>query len=564
MVLARKAQTMLLTSHSPRLSDCGYKTIMSEQSSVADQMRILQSFAKQHSYISAVACVAIATVIFAPGRNHFAKGQWSLFYLLIVGLVAGLSGVRPALLSAALAFLCWNFFFLPPYDTLIVHDPQDWLSLLVFLVVAVAMGMQTGRLREREAEALARGRETAMLNQFSARLVSDASISDVAELLLNEVTKITGAHCAALYLADSENKLYELTSVAEGNCPMDPAVAQIAHWAYEQSKAVGLPPIEKRSDPAASGWPISVDDAQAGADTARGDLFIPLQTMQRREGILFVGHRPGGQAYSLDDTRPLVAAANQTAAFLERKRLQTDAVQADALREADRLKSTLMSSVSHELKTPIASIAATVSNLAEEDVEWDLEKVRPELASMQEDLDRLTGSINALLDLSRLESSAWEPKKEWFDSADVLWTAASKIPHKQRPRIEAVLPDSLPMVHVDFVQMTRAVENLLSNALTYGPQNVPVRMGASVDEGALRIWVEDEGPGIRPDEREKIFEKFYRGASSSRSASGTGLGLAVAREIVRFHGGRIWVEDVVPHGARFVISLPIEEEPESL
>lgn len=526
-------------------------------------MRTIQSFAKRHGYIFAVVCVILATAIFVPGRYHFAKGQWALLYLLIVGLVAGLSGVRPALLAAALAFFLWNFFFLPPYDTLIVHDPKDWLSLLVFLAVAIAMGMQTGKMREREAEALARSREMLMLNQFSTRLVSDTSISNIAELVMNEVTQITGAHCAALFLTDQECKLYELTAITESGCPLEPSVAETAKWAYAQSKAVGLPVIERRSDPAAAGWPISVDHIQTGVQAIQNDLFIPLQTADKLEGILYVGPKPEGLAYSVNDVRPLVAAANLTAAFLERKRLQSAAVQADALLEADKLKSTLMSSVSHELKTPIASISATVSNLAAEDIEWNKENMRSELASVQEDLDRLTGSINALLDLSRLESSAWEPKREWFDLSDVLWTAVSKIPQKQKSRVEVLLPDSLPMVCVDFVQMARAVENLLVNALVYSPQNTSVRLSTSVDNGSLKIWVEDEGPGIRPDEREKIFEKFYRGQSSSRLSSGTGLGLAVTREIVRFHGGRIWVEDVLPHGAKFVISLPYEEAPET-
>ena len=519
-------------------------------------MQTIRSFAKEHGYLFAVICVAAATAAFAPGRADFAKGQWALLYLLIVGLVAGLSGVRPALLAAILAFFCWNFFFLPPYDTLLIHDSKDLLSLFVFLVVAIAMGMQTGRMREREAEALARGREMAMLNQFSARLVSDASISDVAELLMNEVTQITGAKSAALLLADQQNKLYELSAVAENSRPLDASVTRIAEWAYGQSKAVGLPQIERRSEKAAVGWPISVDHATAGAPNGSG-LFIPLQTADRQEGILYVGARPDGVPYSVSEVRPLLAAANQTAAFLERKRLQTAAVQADALREADKLKSTLMSSVSHELKTPISSITATISNLAEGDVEWNSETVGPELASVQDDLARLTGSINALLDLSRLESAAWEPKRELFDPSDVLWTAISKLPQKQKPRVQVSLPDSLPMVCVDLTQMARAVENLLSNALNYSPQGSPVRLGASAEDGAFIIWVEDEGPGIRPDEREKIFEKFYRGESSSKSTSGTGLGLAVAREIVRFHGGKIRVEDVEPHGARFVISLPL-------
>lgn len=523
-------------------------------------MRFFKTFAQHYSYVFAVACVMVATALFIPGREYFAKGQWALLYLLIVGLVAGLSGVRPALLSAALAFLCWNFFFLPPYDTLVVHDPKDWLALLVFLAVAAVMGMQTGRMREREAEAVARSREMAMLNKFSARLVSDASMSDVAELLLSEVSQITGASCAALFLADKNNNLYELTSTQAG-CPIDPSVKQIAQWAYSQSKAVGLPQIEKRSDPATEGWPISVEHSQSGFQTDRKDLFVPLQTSARQEGVLYISSRSDGHPYELSDVRPLVAVANQAAAFLERKRLQSESVQADALREADKLKSTLMSSVSHELKTPIASISATVGNLADEDIEWDKDKVRPELASLQDDLTRLTNSINSLLDLSRLESAAWEPKKEWFDLADVLNDAVSRIPHKQQQRIDLQLPDSLPMVCVDLVQMARAVENLLSNALAYSPQDAPVRLSVSVDEVSIKILVEDHGPGIQPDEREKIFEKFYRGTSSTRSASGTGLGLAVTREIVRFHGGRIWVEDVIPNGARFVISLPKEEEP---
>jgi two-component system, OmpR family, sensor histidine kinase KdpD len=521
-------------------------------------MRIINSFAKKHSYLFAVICVIIATALFVPGRADFAKGQWALLYLLIVGLVAGLCGVRPALLTSALAFFLWNFFFLPPYDTLTVHDPKDWLSLIVFLAVAIAMGMQTGRLRDREAQALAREREMAMLNQFSARLVSDASVSDIAELLINEVKLITGASCSALYLADQENKLYELAFISEPNCRLDPSVLSIAEWAHAQSKGVGLPQVEKRSDPVASGWPISVNYAQSGGEINRNDLFIPLQTISKQEGILYVGIKTDRQPYSISDVSPLVTVVNQTAAFLERKRLQTAAVQAESLREADKLKSTLMSSVSHELKTPISSIQATISNLASEDVEWNLENVKPELTSLQDDIDRLNGSINALLDLSRLESAAWEPKKEWFDMSDVLWTAVSKIPQKLKSRIEVLLPDSLPMVYVDIMQMSRALENLLTNALKYSPQNSPVRVGASVDEGSFRIWVEDEGTGIKPDERDKIFEKFYRGDSSSSKISGTGLGLAVTREIVRFHDGRVWVEDVVPHGARFVISLPLD------
>ena len=298
---------------------------------------------------------------------------------------------------------------------------------------------------------------------------------------------------------------------------------------------------------------------EAGESSEQQDIYIPLQSTDKQEGVLYVGPRDDHRSYTLNDVRPIVAAANLTAAFLQRKRLQAVAVQADALREADLFRSTLMSSVSHELKTPIASITATISNLVSDDVQWDASNAMQELTSVQDDLSRLTGSINALIDLSRLEADAWSPQMEWYDLADVISTAMSKLPHKQHQRVILQLPDDLPMLRVDCAQMARAIENLLSNALVYSPADQPVHLIVMLYDEHVQIIIEDAGQGIRSDEREKIFTKFYRGSASTRSASGTGLGLAVTREIVQFHNGKIWVEDAIPHGARFVISLPKEE-----
>lgn len=522
-------------------------------------MRSLKPTIERYGYVFAVLCIAASTAVFHPGRNYFAKGQWALLYLLVVGLVAGLCGVRPALLAAVSAFFAWDYFFLPPYGTFYISDPKDWLSLFVFLVVAATMGMQTGRMRERESEALAREREMALLNEFSAHLVSDTPISDMADVMLGEVRQITGARCAALFLPDETNKLVAFRSLADPACPSDSFVPTAATWVYEQSKALGLPQAVRRAE-VGGPWPISVDHSQAGADRVRRDVFLPLQSARQQEGVLFVGEREDGLPYEPYDARLLVAVANQTAAFLERKHLQSVAVQADALREADRLKSTLVSSVSHELKTPIASMTATISNLLEEDVEWNADAVRAELTAVQDDLTRLNSSIGALLDLSRLEAAAWEPKRDWYEFGEVLGTAISKIAHRQRGRVLFSLPDDLPAIYVDFQQWARVLENLLENALAYSQPPGPVRVGASATESAVNMWIEDEGPGIPPEDRERIFGKFFRGESSAKSPSGTGLGLAVTREIVRFHGGKIWVEDVIPHGARFVISLPKQAE----
>jgi len=513
---------------------------------------------ERYGYLFAILCVAVATGVFFFGRDYFAKGQWALLYLLIIGLVAGLSGWRPALLAAVISFLTWNYYLLPPFHTFLVADPKDWLSLFVFLIVGITMGLQTGRMREREAEAHAREREMTLLNEFSAHLVSDAGIPEIADMLMTEVSRAVGADRVILFLPDESGNLREVLPLAGSTAGSDQRITHAAAWAVKEMKAVGLPVPLARSKIDISGWPVAISSRDAGIGEAGHDVFIPLQTAVSQEGLLYVEERADGLPYSLRDSQLLVAIANQTAAFLERKRFQVVAVQADALREADKLKSTFVSSVSHELKTPLASISATVSNLLEGDVEWDMALAHQELEAVQEDLQRLNSSISALIDLSRLEAAAWEPGTDWYEFGEVLGTALARIPKKQQLRVSFDLPDDLPLIKVDFQQWSRVLQNLLENALIYSPEESPVCVRASATDLEVRMSIEDQGPGIHPGDRERIFEKFYRGDASTRAPSGTGLGLAVTSEIVRFHGGRIWVEDVIPHGARMVISLPRE------
>ena len=336
----------------------------------------------------AIFSVVAATALFYPGRNYFAKGQWALLYLLIVVFVASFGGVGPAVLAATLSFFVWNYFFLPPFHTFSIDDPKDWISLFIFLIVGIIMGLQTGRLKEREQKI----------------------------------------------------------------------------------------------------------------------------------------------------------------------------AQAEALKESDRLKTTFISSVSHELKTPLASIMATITNLLEKDFIWDKEIVCEELNAIHSDLDKLNNSINSLIDLSRLESSAWRPKQDWFELGEIIGTTLNRISQKQRSRIECFLPTDLPEIRVDFDQISRALQNLLENALIYSDPNLMVKLGAVSEKKEIKIWVEDNGPGIQKHEIDKIFNKFYRGSASEKSQAGTGLGLTIAAEIVKSHGGKIWAENILPHGIRMIISLPREKK----
>jgi two-component system, OmpR family, sensor histidine kinase KdpD len=512
--------------------------------------RIARSLSR-HGYLLAILAIVVSTAVFLPGRVYFAKGQWALFYLLIILLVASASGAGAGILAAVLAFFAWNFFFLPPYHSLEIRDPKDWLSLAAFLFVGVIVGIQAGRMRRREAQAVAREHETAALNRLSAELVSQTSTDAMAELVLGDVVQLLGASAAHLFVAEADGLHKHTTTPTPGD--PERGVTERAEWAFRHDRPIGVP-----SSAAEPTNPPGGDVFQAVGDPL--GMFLPLRSPSGVSGVLTVAGRSDGRRYSPADARLVTSIANLVGVFLERQRLSATATQAEAAREADRLKSSLLSSVSHELKTPLAALTATVSNLLESDVAWDEKSVRDELRAIVADVTRLNNSIGALLDLSRLEARAWEPHREYYDLAEILATSVDSVPTHQRDRIRLSLPDEIPVICVDFAQWTRVVQSLLENALVYAGPGTPITIGSRSSSRAVRLWIEDEGPGIPADEHEAVFDKFYRGrGTGARAPSGTGLGLAIAREIVRAHGGSIHVEDVRPHGARFVITLPENE-----
>jgi len=502
----------------------------------------LSAVFSRHGYLLAIVAIALSTVLFLAGRDWFAKGQWALLYLLVILLVAGAAGTWPAILAAVLAFFSWNFFFLPPYHTLQVHDPQDWLDLGAFLIVGLLVGVQTGRLREREKRAIAREQETAALSRVSAAVASQTSTAQMTETCRSEIVRVLGSGSASVFVLEGDDLRWRGES-ADLEAP-DSAVAERARRVLDDELA-------GNTAGRVSGAPATVVRADDGA------LYAAIHSPSGAAGVLAVQARTNGVPYSANAARLVASLANLVGAFLEREQLQAVATKAAAEREGDRLKSSLLSSVSHELKTPLAALTATVSNLLESDVHWDEQGVRDELRAIVGDVARLNNSIGALLDLSRLEAHAWEQRRELYELSDIIAAGIAALPAHLRQRVTVDLPDATPVIEVDFSQWARVLQNLLENAVLYSGENTPVTIGGRAWNEGARIWVEDLGPGIAPEEHDAVFEKFYRGHSTSGHApSGTGLGLAITREIVRSHGGTIRVEDVAPHGARFVIALP--------
>ena len=500
---------------------------------------VVRDWIRRHGYIVAAASVVSATAVFVPFRDLLGREQWGWPYLLILGFVAGTAGVGPAVLSAILAFFAWNFFFIPPYHTLFVADRGDVIHLGVFLVVGVAVGLQTGRLRDREIVAQREERHAAALNRLSASLVSETTTEGLADAAAEELAAVAGAHSAELWIPDADGRL-----------------APVVH---EQSSADRIP-----ADIAAL-WEIVTRDAGAHGDDmldadAAGDgaretaqrLLVPLVSAESAEGLLEI-RLPD----RLEEARRefVMSLAHLLAAFLQSRRLNALAMHAAASREAERLRSAVVSSVSHELKTPLASITAAITDLLEPDVERESDAVQHKLRDVADDLRRLDDAIADLLDVSRLEAQAWQPRPIDFEVGELVGAVVSRMPRTSRERVRYTIPEGLPMLHLDFVQLSRALHHIVDNALEYS--RGPVTIGARVD-GDLVLWVQDSGPGIPDSEKQAVFDKFYRGRSGRESRSSTGLGLSIAREIVHANGGHIGIEDARPHGTRLLLALPLE------
>lgn len=492
----------------------------------------------------------MATAVLLPLRGLLASDQMTLLYIPVIGLVARLAGTGPSAAGAIAAFFAVFFFFVPPYDTLRVAAPRDWLTLLVFVGVALISGRQTALMRQRERLATLRERDLALLNRLSSRLVSAESASELAAFVASEVVDVLGAARCAVFATGAAGAVLLADRGVDAAGVGEQALAD---WVVRNDKAVGLGdvdslPVDER--------PIGVGPAEAVDGVIADGIYLPLQVSEGLEGVLYARPLAGHMVFPAHKMRLLVAAGNLTAAFLERVHLVQRAAGAAALRETDRLKSTLISSVSHELKTPLAAVTARITGLLEQDSLTDTRRVRDELEAVEADLGRLDEAIGDLLDLSRLEGDAWRPRPDVYGLAEILGSAIARIPGDQRARVSFDVPDGLPGVLVDFGQLARAFYSLIENALAYSPAGTPVSVSARTLGADVIVCVEDEGPGVSDDEKGKVFGKFYRGVAASLVPSGTGLGLAIAREIVRGNGGRIWVEDVRPHGARFAVSFP--------
>ena len=513
-----------------------------------------RSFRPWVGFLWAAAATAFATGGFWLFRASLDKGQASLLYLPVVIACAIRFGFGPAVAGAVLSFLCWNFFFLPPLDTLAVSDPKDWLSLVIFLIAAVTTAHLAARARAQTEEARVRERETLTLFQASEALSGEADDALLLPALAAQIARTCGTLGCVVLRREASGMFRPVATVADAppSSEDEHLIAQMARSVAEHNLVVGFGRTRHL-------WAKALGHSDGAADRGPG-AYVPLRVKGALVGVLHVGPRRDGQPFFAQDQRLIMALANHAAVVIARQALAEEAAQAVALREADALKDALLSLVSHELRTPLAAIKAAASGLMQRGAVWPEAARDAAIRTVDAEADRLTALVSNLLDLSRLEAGAWRPDKDWCDLGEIVATALDRLPEADAARVRVDSPADLPLVRADYVQIALVLTNLLQNAIKYGALGGAICLNLTRDEPGVHVAVRDFGDGVTPGDEETIFRRFYRSARHVDSTvHGTGLGLALCREVIQAHGGRIWVSNAPaeePPGAVFSFFLP--------
>jgi two-component system sensor histidine kinase KdpD len=501
-----------------------------------EQPRGAQSAWRAEPFVGSVGVVAVALAIGLVLQQTLAVSNIALVFLTAV-LVSAISyGLWPSLFACFVSVLAYNFFFLPPLYKFTISDRENVVTLFFFALVAMIASNLMARVRDQVVTARERAKVTEDLYLFSRKLAGIVSLDDLLWATVYQIAAMLKVR-VVLLLPDGDG-----VSVRAGYPPedmLDDGDLAAARWAWEHSRAAGR-----------------------GADTLPGAkrLFLPMRTGRGTIGIIGLDNDRPGPILSPDQRRLLDALSDQAALAVERVNLVQDIDRAKLSAETERLRSALLTSISHDLRTPLASILGSATSLKAYHGQLD-EKEQDELiATIQDESERLNRFINNLLDMTRLESGAISVRAEATDLTDVIGSAlrrASKVLSTHRVKVD-MMPE-LPMPSLDGVLLEQVIFNLLDNAAKYAPGNSEVCVKASSNGGVVRVEVTDEGDGIPPGDLERIFDKFYRVQAADRRRAGTGLGLAICRGFIEAMGGTITAGNRTDKsGAVFTVTLPVE------
>jgi two-component system sensor histidine kinase KdpD len=489
-------------------------------------------------YGAAVATVAISTALAWAMHPYFALSNLIMAYLLGVIVVATRYGRGPSLLASLLSVAAFDFFFVPPYFTFAVSDTQYLVTFAVMLVVALVISSLAVRIRAQAESARERERRMAALYAMSRELASTRGVDRLLEVAVRHIAEVFRTRVVVL-LPQPDGRLAPGEGAA-AQFPMDATELAVSQWVHEHGQIAGQ-----------------------GTDTLPGasGLYLPLIGSRGSVGVLGLRAQDPRSLRTPEQLHQLEAFASQTALAIERARLAEDAERAQVRAETERLRNSLLSSVSHDLRTPLASITGAASTLLEGESRLDAGTRRDLLEALHEEADRLNRLVQNLLEMTRLESGALQLHTEWHSVEEVVGAALGRFSKALAHRaVTTRVPADLPLVPMDDVLIEQVLINLVDNVLKYTPAESPVEVSAENTGTAVLVEVADRGPGLPPGEERRIFEKFHR-TEATPSVRGAGLGLAICQGIVRAHGGRIWAENRPGGGVAIRFTLPLKEAP---
>lgn len=486
---------------------------------------------------SLVALAAVAVALGAGLLIHpwFGIENVDLVFLTAIVAVAVRYGLTASLVASVAASLAYNFFFMPPYYTFTIADPNNIAAFVFFALMAMLVSNVAARVRTQALVAVGRARTTESLYSFSRKLAGVGTLDDVLWATAYQIALMLKVRVVLLL---PENGILVVKSGYPPEDMLAEADIAAAKWAWENNRSAGR-----------------------SADTLPGAkwLFLPMRTGRGAIGVIGIDSDKTGPLLTPDERRLLDALIDQGALAIERVHLVEDMDRARRTIETDRLRSALLTSISHDLKTPLAAALGAASTLR------DLGGVLSEaqktelLATVIEESERLNRFIANLLDMTRLESGAVAPKLGLHDLGDIVGSTLRRAGRiLARHRVEVAIAADLPMIEVDAVLFEQALFNLVDNAAKHAAPDTTMRVQAWRERESVVVEVLDEGEGIPPDEIERIFDKFYRVQKGDRVRAGTGLGLAIARGFVEAMRGTLTAANRTDRsGAVFTITLPV-------
>ena len=511
--------------------------------SVSERLRVLRGY-----LLAFVAVVGMSFVI-GIAIDALRLTRLSTLYLVVVLAAATRLGRGPAIFASAVAFLVYDWFFTAPFHQLTIRDPEEWISLGLFLVTAIITSQLAANERARVEQAERREREALLL--FDAlRLMSDPDLDAALNALAQRLCDELKVSAVTISLAVGPRTWSARAGVAGvlagptellggGRRPTAKAAGGPARWIRL------IPP--GRSQPDARGWRHSEVPIVAGDDSL---------------GKISLARAVDARAFTHAENQVLAVIAASVGAVAQRTELREATTRAEILRRTDELKSTLLAAVSHDLRTPLASIIASAGSLRGQDVQWTDTERRDFVADIEQEARRLSRIVDNLLDLSRMESGALRPDRAWYDVAALIDDVLGRLgPLTERHLVELEVADDLPPVLLDYVEIDQVLSNLVENAVRHTPAGTTIGVGARVERSDLVVEVTDSGPGLEPGSLGRIFEPFVRGPARRGAPSGTGLGLAIVRRLVEAHGGRASAANRPDGGALFSFTLPLSDTP---